>query len=128
MQTLLPKQQKLLRFYMIGIRHAAIHRTDRRTLRLFVKADTFRTFIGYDIVIIVRNGHLLRFCIHHMTATIEFIIAFHRVAVADCPFYTAFINGIIGAFRLASSTVNAIIRNHYRHNSSYFFLSSKFVI
>ena len=96
MQTLLAEQQKLLRFYMIGVWNTAIHWTNRCTLWLFMKADTFCTFIRHDVIIIVRNRHLLRFSIHNMTAAIKFVIAFHCVAVADCPFYTAFIIALLG--------------------------------
>ena len=96
MQTCLTSQKQFLRFNMLRVSHATIHRADRCTLRFFVKTDTFGAFIGYDVVEIVGNRHLYS-CRINDSAILEFIIAMYICAIADFPFYTAFINGFDGA-------------------------------
>ena len=43
-------QEELFVFDVVGIRYAAVNRANRSALWLFVKALTFGTFIGHDII------------------------------------------------------------------------------
>jgi hypothetical protein len=53
-ETLFP-EKFVFSLYMVLVRHTAVHRTHRGTLGLFVKAHTFGTFIGYDIIDLVAD-------------------------------------------------------------------------
>jgi hypothetical protein len=87
-----------------------------------VEAHALGTFIGYDVIVIIRNGHYFIGGIHNPTATIQFESTFDRVAIADSPFYTTFIDGIVRTFWFASTAVDTFIGNHYCHNNFLFFI------
>ena len=58
MQPRFATQQNILGFDVLGVGYATIDGTNRRALRLFMKTDTFGTFIGHDVIKIVGNRHL----------------------------------------------------------------------
>ena len=59
MQALFPAEQFFLFFNPFGIGDAAIDRTDSSALGFFVETDTFRAFVGNDIIIVLGYGFLL---------------------------------------------------------------------
>jgi hypothetical protein len=58
MQRAFFEQQRLLRFYAVGVRYAAIDGTDSSALRLFVKTNAFGAFVGHYIIVVVRDGRI----------------------------------------------------------------------
>jgi hypothetical protein len=52
-----------LSFYVVRVRHTAIHRTYRCTLGFFMKTGALGTFPGYDIIKFIRYRLLRGFCI-----------------------------------------------------------------
>ncbi|PSL30477.1 hypothetical protein CLV60_104419 [Dyadobacter jiangsuensis] len=61
-------------FLIVGIRHAAIYRTNRSTLRLFMKTNALGTFICNYIVKFVGNRGLLFFATYDGAVTEVYFI------------------------------------------------------
>jgi hypothetical protein len=102
---------------MLRVGNAAIYGADSGALRLFVEANAFGTFIGYDVVVIIRDRHLFHFCVNRR-AVAEFVHACDGRAIVDCPLYATLVDSIVRAFGFARATVDTLIGYHYCHNSS----------
>lgn len=94
--------------YVFLIRHAAVNGTYGSTLRLLMKTDTLRAFIGYDVV----DVHLLR-CLRSggigTVAAESCKHALHRGAIGKAPFCSAFVYGIVRTFGLTRPTIDAFV-------------------
>jgi hypothetical protein len=82
-------------------------------LGLFVKARALCTLTGYNIIKFIGYRLLRGFCIL-VGAILQFNM-FQLGASGPVPLPASLINGSIGAFRLASATVDALLGNHYCH-------------
>jgi hypothetical protein len=102
MQSRFFSHQFIHRFLVHLIGHATVNRTNCSTLRLFMKALAFSTFIGNDIIRINTNRRMTFVSI--CSCTIEQRErAFYGCTICYRPLYPAFINGIIRAFGFAGS-------------------------
>lgn len=56
MQTIFLRHELLYCFLILLIRHTAVNRTNRSTLRLFMKTLAFGTLIWYNVIGVVADG------------------------------------------------------------------------
>jgi hypothetical protein len=96
-----------LAVHLVG--DATVYRTDGCTLRLFVEALAFGAFIRNDIIGVYADRWVTVVGVNDRTVK-QGKRPFYITAVSDGPFHTAFIDGVIGAFRFAGAAVDAFFR------------------
>ena len=116
-ELLLPKEL-LLGFHMVLIGDTAIHWADRRTLGFIVESHAFGAFIGYYIIDLIAYRFLYLIGIH-LLAIGQYHLSGKGSAIAVSPFIGPLINCIVGALRLTSSAIDALICNNYSHNFAF---------
>jgi hypothetical protein len=90
--------QLIFALWVVGIRNAAIDRANRGALLLIEEPDALRALLGDDVIDVRGNRGMLV-----------------AVVLPLCP---AFVNGRVGALRLACSAVDAFFRDHRGHRGS----------
>lgn len=98
----------LRRMGVIFIGHTAVHGADGSALRLLVETHALGAFVSHNVIYI----HFLRFlssiCIgREPTITREGTL--YGGAIGKTPFGTTFIDGVVGAFGFARTTVDALV-------------------
>src|SRR5579885_219035 len=96
MQRPRPRQQHLVRLRPRRIRHAAVHRTHRRTRLVIVKPHALRALLRHDVEDVVRQRRV------------------HR-PVGRLPLHSPLVDGRVRTLRLAGAAVDALARDHRRH-------------
>ena len=114
MQEGLLLEERLLRFHVVLVGHTAVYGADFGALRLVVEAFAFRAFIGDDVVK-VKAHRLLGFACFGLHAGGRNEGAFEGRSVAKTPFHSAFVDGVVGAFGLASPAIDAFVGNPDSH-------------
>ena len=107
-------EQLVLRFFVVGVVHAAVYRTDCGTLGFVVKAYTFGAFVRCDVV----NVHAARFLRGlgvDLSGRRVVPISFQSSSIRKCPFCATFIDGVVGAFGFAGSAIDAGVGDHDGH-------------
>jgi hypothetical protein len=93
---------------MIWIRETAIYRTHGSTLWFVMKTLAFRALVRHDIVEIRGDRFQGVSSIHH-GAIFQRIRPCQGSAILHGPVHTAFIDGIIGTFRLTRAAIDTIV-------------------
>src|SRR5690606_9004611 len=112
-------QKYFFAFHMVPVGHTTIHRTYRGTLWLVVEAHALGAFVGHYIVDLIAHGFLYLLRVHFLAIGQDHV-PLQGSAVTVSPFIGTFINCIIGAFRLAGATIDALIRYNYCHIFSFY--------
>ena len=115
-ESSLSLQQHFLALYAVRVGHATIYWADCRTLGLFVEAHALRAFIWHDVVVFVGYGRVFAVSIHRLTR-LQRVGALHSVAIGNGPFYTAFVDGVVGAFWLAGPAIDAFVSDKNCHST-----------
>jgi hypothetical protein len=102
------QKQCFLRFSSVWIGHAAIDRTYRCALRFLVKSNTLCAFVGNYIIDIVGNRRPAFIGLVRLALSIGKMTPDAR-AVGIRPINPTLIDGVIGAFWLAGSAIDAFI-------------------
>jgi len=118
-QPLFAGQQLFFRLSAVGVIYTTVDRANGSALWLFVKPYTFGTLVRYDVVEIIGYGFLLSIHIY-LAAVFQLVFAGYAGPVGDCPFYTPFVNRVIGAFWFASPTIDAFVCYDDGHNYIFF--------
>ena len=108
-------EQVFFAFAVVRIVNTAVDRANRSALRLIVKANAFGAFVGNDIVNVQCDRILWRLCIGRKAA-LSCKFSPQRGAIRESPFRTAFIDGVVRAFRLAGPAVDTFFGDFDRHN------------
>src|SRR5690606_11990382 len=106
---------------MIGIRQTTINWTHCSALRFFVKSYALCTFIWYYIVYFLVNRGVVFQGINSSPIS-QCVFTADGGAISHTPFYTWFINRIIGTFGFTGATIDTFIRYIYGHNLSQVFV------
>jgi len=108
------RQQIFFRLSMSWVVHTAIHWANGCTLWLIVEADALGAFVTYD-VIQVRIDGLMFFIGFHNTRYWMLAASAESGSIREFPPSTAFIDGVVGAFRLTCTAIDAFVCNHDGH-------------
>ena len=120
MHELLLREQFFLAFAVIGIVHAAIHRTYSCALGLIVETGAFGTLVRHDVVDVHGLGRHGLVGIEHGAHGSDLRTMQGR-AIREAPFHAAFIDGIVGTLRFACTTIDAFVCDHDRHERAVYF-------
>jgi hypothetical protein len=112
----------LFGLFVIGIGNTAIYRAHGGTLGLFMEARTFGTFLRHYVIDIVADRLLIFVSIKIFTGG-GGDISFEVCTIGKLPFYTGFIDGIVGTFWLTSATIDTFIGYNDSHRNSFFGIS-----
>ena len=112
----------LFSLFPFRVGKATIYRAYGSALGLFMKSHAFGTFIRNNIIKVFRNRRVLGVNIGFSTV-LQYAGAGNFCAVRNGPFHTTLIDGVVRAFGLASSTVDALISYHYSHRFSFFLVN-----
>jgi hypothetical protein len=107
-------EKSFLAFRMLFIVHTAINGTDRRTLWLVVEPDTFGALVRNDIEKFLALGILFGLSVVFASGR-RCDCPLEARAVREAPGFSSFVNGVVGALRLASATIDAFFRDLDRH-------------
>src|SRR5690554_17615 len=104
---------------MIIVRHTTINRTHSSTLWLFMEPHALCTFVCYYKIYFIAYWFLCLIGIHAFTIWKD-NIPLKVSSIGITPIIGSFINGIVWALRLTSTTIYAFIC-YYNCHSLYFF-------
>lgn len=111
-------KELLFGLHMILVWYTAVHRANGGTLGLLVESLALCALIGDDIVDIVVHG-FLRFACIDLASAWGHDGADQRGAVREPPFLSTLIDRIVRALGFTGPTIDAFIRDLYRHASCF---------
>jgi hypothetical protein len=114
MQVLFSLEQDLLGLPMLGVRNTTIYGTDSGTLRLFVKAFAFGTFVRYDKIDFVRHGNLRIVGMGDLTVGSVYQTP-QPCPLRILPGNPTFVNGVVRTFWFAGTAIDALIGDDNGH-------------
>jgi hypothetical protein len=107
-------KQQFLRFSSVWIGNATIDRTNSRALWFLVESHALGTFVGHYIIYVVRYRGSAFVGLVRLASTIGKMAPNART-VCIGPINPTLVDGVVGAFRLTGSAVDAFIGNDYGH-------------
>ena len=112
------REQLLLRLAVLRVVHATVHGAHRGTLRFIVEPDAFRALlVGNEVHVHAHRGvHRVRL---HVAGRRVLACAPEAGAVGELPRRSTFVNGVVRAFGLAGSAIDAGVGNDDGHGCSF---------
>jgi len=111
-------KERFFVFYVFRVGYTAIDGANGCTLWLFMKAHALSTFIVDDVIELVRDGCLRSLATHNGAVAKVNLRQFGTATPG--PLNAPFIDGGVGAFGFAGTTVDALVGDHDSHEQSSF--------
>ena len=112
------REQLLLRLAVLRVVHATVHGAHRGTLRFIVEPDAFRALLVGDEVDIHAHGGMHLVGVHIAGGRMEACAA-ESGSIGKLPRRSTFVNGVVRAFGLAGSAIDAGVGNDDGHGCSF---------